>query len=226
MTTLDILEEILYKNPEIKFLTFHKFPKQELLQNRIIFGDIECKQFDEALKIREQYHLPFWDSIMLTYFNKTDTSTSILQAAMVHHSKIDKIETMDIQMIKNLIVSNPTENYALNSSIVLKNDVRYHLPLLDFHIPSNLNNLIQVKKVLFLLDLHQGYILDSGESYHYIGINLLNEDALINFLSKALLFSPIIDRAWISHQLLERSCSLRVSNKNNKTTNLIHRIHE
>lgn len=226
MTTLDILEEILYKNPNIVSFTFHKFPKQELLQNRIMFGDIENRQFDEALKIREQYHLPFWDSMMLTYFNKAQTSTSILQAAMIHHSKVDKIETVDIPMVKSLVISNPTENYALNSIIVLKNKGKFHLPLLDFHIPSNINNFTQVKKVLFLLDLHRGYILDSGESYHYIGVDLLDEETLVNFLSKALLFSPIIDRAWISHQLIERSCSLRVSNKNNKTTNLIHRIHE
>jgi hypothetical protein len=30
-------------------------------------------------------------------------------------------------------------------------------------------------------------------------------------LARALLLAPIIDRAWVAHQLIERACGLRIS---------------
>jgi hypothetical protein len=41
---------------------------------------------------------------------------------------------------------------------------------------------------------------------------------LIDFLARALMYSPIIDRAYIAHQLLEKRCSLRISGKENKSS--------
>jgi hypothetical protein len=34
---------------------------------------------------------------------------------------------------------------------------------------------------------------------------------LLTMLAKALLFAPIIDRAWVAHQMIERACGLRIS---------------
>jgi hypothetical protein len=33
----------------------------------------------------------------------------------------------------------------------------------------------------------------------------------MDFLGRALLFAPIVDRAYLAHQLLERRCALRIS---------------
>lgn len=221
MNTLDVIEEIITSNANIKSVTFHEFPKQKLLQNQIEFSDIEERQFEEAMKIRNTYNLPFWDSMMLTYFNKEKTSNNILKCALRHNSHSKEIKSRDIDSIKSRIIDNPDENIAFNSKVTLLNGDVKHLPLLDFHIPVNENNQKQVEKILELLDLKSGYIMISGESYHYIGNQLMDESSLFIFLSKALLFSPIIDKSWIAHQLLEHSCSLRVTLKHNIEPKLI-----
>lgn len=87
-------------------------------------------------------------------------------------------------------------------------------PMLDFHIPISDINLNIVENICNLLELKSGYILNSGESYHFISSTIVTWEDLYLTLSKALRFCPILDRTWISHQLEEKSCSLRVDRKN------------
>ncbi len=58
-----------------------------------------------------------------------------------------------------------------------------------------------------------GFLLQSGESYHFYGKGLLDDRALVRFLGQALLLAPVIDRAWIAHQLIEGASALRISKK-------------
>lgn len=224
MTSLDIIQEIIDKNYNINTVIFNRFQKQKLLQNQIKFSDVEKEQFDKAMNIRNIYKLPFWDSMMLTYFNNKVTSDEILNCAIKHNSPIESIETTNVTLIVKILEENPNENIAFNSKVILKNNEIRHLPLLDFHIPVSDFNLIQIKKVLTFLGMKVGYILYSGESYHFIGNELLDEKSLVDFLSRSLFFSPIIDRAWIAHQLIERSCSLRVSKKHGIYPQLIYSL--
>lgn len=226
MTSIEIIEEIISTNNNIESFRFTRFPKQRLLQNQIEFNELELKHFNEAIEIRDKYRLPFWDSIMLTYFFKKETSDNILKAALRHNSPIENIDTSSISDIKRILKNDPFDNVAFNSRVILRNGEIRHIPLLDFHIPVTAESIIQIKKVLCLLGMNNGYIINSGESYHFIGNKLLNEDEFLNFLSKSLFFSPIIDRAWIAHQLIERSCSLRISLKHGIVPQLINRINE
>jgi hypothetical protein len=68
----------------------------------------------------------------------------------------------------------------------------------------------RVKAVARSLGLH-GYIAHSGKSYHFYGSDLMEGDHLMRMLAKALLFAPIVDRAWVAHQLVEKACGLRIS---------------
>ena len=94
--------------------------------------------------------------------------------------------------------------------MLTQDDKVMHLPMLDFHCRASSDNDALVVAVLKELGL-QGYVAKSGRSYHYYGRRLMSEQDLITMLGRALLYSPIIDRAWIAHQLLERSCGLRIS---------------
>jgi hypothetical protein len=42
----------------------------------------------------------------------------------------------------------------------------------------------------------RGYIVSSGQSYHFYGSDLLRTDQLVTMFAKALLYAPIVDRAW------------------------------
>lgn len=214
MSTLDILEVIVNSDPTISNLTFYKYPKQVLLQNALCFGSVEDEQLKDALLHRSKTKMPFWDSVMLTFFNRNPFSRKILEAATKHNKNWETIKTRNIRRIRDMIANDKDINLSINSTISFQ-DNQKHIFLLDFHIPPADSNLMVVKNILQILNL-TGYILNSGKSYHFIGKDYLTEDELITLLAKALFFAPIVDRAWIGHQLIERSCSIRVGYKNGK----------
>lgn len=99
-----------------------------------------------------------------------------------------------------------------------------HIPMIDFHIPASETNLRVVCDVCEALGLNNGYLLESGVSYHFVGANPVSEEELMRILIDALLFCPIVDGAWICHQLKERSCSLRIDKKNGIETRVIKEV--
>lgn len=225
MITIDILK-ILAADNNIGAYIFHSFPKKQLLQDKIEINKFEEKQIKKALKIRDEYRLPFWDSVMLTFFQNENPSLELLKASQFHNPRNDTfaVKKEDLDMFWRECNENKEISYAINSQVILPNGGKAHIPLIDFHIPLNRNNEFIVEEVIRILNLGTGYILNSGESYHYIGSQILTWDSLLTLLSKGLLFSPIIDRAWVAHQILERSCSLRIGKKHGTYPTLIKKI--
>jgi hypothetical protein len=213
MNTLDVLAIIEGNNKEIDSFSFHSFPQQKLVQEQVVeWGELDQKHFDLAMDVRNELHLPFWDAVMVTAFNNPSYSQQILRAAL-HHNHPQSVFFIKSKDIQSLLL-NCKERIAVCSSVVMKNKQIKHIPMLDFHIPVCDVNLKIVECVCRILNLGAGYILNSGESYHFISSSVVSWDELYSILSKALRFCPIIDRAWISHQLEEKSCSLRVDKKN------------
>ncbi|WP_460432036.1 primase 1D-like protein [Arachidicoccus ginsenosidivorans] len=50
---------------------------------------------------------------------------------------------------------------------------------------------------------------------------MVKEDELHEILYRSLFYSPIINKYWITHQLLEVSCSLRVTKKDKRFPEVI-----
>lgn len=221
MNTIDILKKILIKNSNILAYKFHTFPSQSLLQEIVELDDKDKIIIKNALKIRKQYRLPFWDSVMLSYFGNENYSKKILHQVLHHNKRTDYKEINRIDFLSNNFHIATKERLAINSMVLLPNNQIQHILMLDFHIPVSDCNFQIVKNVLSELNIDSGYILNSGESYHFIGDSCVNEGQLIDFLVNALAFAPIIDRAWIRHQLLERSCSLRIDQKHGQYPQVI-----
>lgn len=214
MNSLDVIQTIVRLSPSIKSLSFHRFPKQQLVQERdIIWGNREQCMFDMALGFKN-VGLPFWDGIMLSAFNNANFSEALLQQALHHnaHTKVTYVGVDELQLWLHNEANN-IDDIAFCSKVILNNGEECHLPLVDFHIPVSESNEKVVESVCRLLRLGSGWILNSGESYHFIGANPVCYSDLENILHKALMFTPIVDKAWVSHQLRERSCSLRVGEK-------------
>lgn len=220
MNTIDVLKIIADTNDSIDVFSFHTFPVQSLVQDRIRgWNTNEKKMFDFAIRLKHEYNLPFWDSLMLGTFNNANYSEKLLDA-VVHHNLIKDLKFLKINELPDFIKTIRDNRLAVNSQVKMKDGTIKHIPMLDFHISiSDINQNI-VYKVCHNLNL-SGYILNSGESYHYIGVTPIEWNSLYTILAKALMFCPIIDRAWISHQLLEKSCSLRVDKKNGLTTKVV-----
>ena len=89
MNTIDVLELIEKNNLNISMFSIHTFPRQELIQDRLLeWSEKDQRQFDETINLRRSLHLPFWDAFMLECFDNLDYSRNILKEALYHLSLI------------------------------------------------------------------------------------------------------------------------------------------
>lgn len=172
-----------------------------------------------ALQLRNNYGVPFWTALMLTAAHTGDPlPEGVLRSALYHQDTaavsvaedlaVEKVSPEELEKRAEMLSSSSV--LALASQVILHSGERAHLPMLDFRLrpgPANLSSAIQAIEQLGV----SGVILDSGNSYHFYGRELLDDAELGLFLAKALLFAPLVDHRWIAHQLIERSCLLRVS---------------
>ena len=210
LNSIDVLNKYLENDTSIDNIHIMEFKSYKLIQERIDLNGELNETFNSALYFREKYNLPFWDGFNLNLFGKKLSDFDFLDNILFHNSSI-KIENIKREDFSTILNSNFKE-YTAFCSLVYVNNLPKHIPVLDFHIPVSLNNKIICENVLRHLGL-KGYLLDSGKSYHFIGNITIDDSSLKNLLYKALLLTPIIDRAWISHQLIQGYCCVRISKK-------------
>ena len=214
---ISFLKKIKELNPDIQGYYFNVFPTNNMLQKEQNFDESEKKQIKTALNIREKLGFSFWESLMSTFLDNEDSNFNLLKNSL-HHNKnlnISEISANDINKLELFIKKNKSNNLAFISQVHLSNGYK-HLPLIDFHIKPSVVNQKTVEVVLNKLELNAGYLINSGKSYHFISKKLVNQNELEVLLAKMIFFSPIIDRNWIAHQLIEKKCALRVT-KGEKT---------
>lgn len=222
----DVIKALLLNNRDIIGVFVHTFPNSPKIQQRISFSDLETLQFELALNLRDAVGLPFWDALMLTYKDRKHFSTKILDSALLHQSKKEKtfIDVKTFFQEEFELKLRGDINYAFNSEVVLSNGSRGHILMLDFQIPQNAVNQKIAEHLIRCLDIQDGFLFNSGRSYHYLGKRIVDELSMIRFLSTALFFTPLIDKMWIAHQLIDRSCSLRITKKDDKYPHLIKEL--
>lgn len=221
MNSIDIIKKVTTEYSNIKYLNFYEFKSYNLIQDRINLIEEPLRDvFSKALVLRDEYSLPFWDSFNVSLFGKKISNYTFLKEINFHNSFSNKIILTKDEFIKSDVSFN---NYTGFSSKINSDTSDLHIPLLDFHIPPSEENQNICLNILLHLNLN-GYLLNSGKSYHFIGNTLINYKQLQSILFNALLFSPIIDKSWIAHQLLQGYCCLRVSKKYARLPFLVEEI--
>ena len=118
------------------------------------------------------------------------------------------------------------EQLAISSQMIMVSDKIQHLPLMDFSLSKSPENLELLKTRLDYIGCVNGWILESGKSYHYWGAYPLPEKEWINFMGKCLLTSVVHDRdniqeiadpRFIGHSLIRGCNTLRMSTRADKT---------
>ena len=225
MNTLDVISSLAETLHDVCSFTFHEFPGQVLVQDRCApWQERDRKMFERALELKKT-GVQFWDGIMLSTFGNADYSEELLRQAL-HHNGHPETTVVPKETFEAWIEErgNCIDRLAFCSKVFTVSGEERHLPMLDFNIPvSDINEEVAVS-VCRILELGEGWLLDSGESYHFIGEKPLKYTELEQKLYKALMFTPIIDKAWIVHQLIERSCSLRIGHKRGKMPCVVRRI--
>jgi len=179
--------------------------------------------FKNGVKMRQKTLLPFWDSALAQALQGSMDAHQIIDAALFHNTQPEvwhKIEAVNAEKYLDNLLSNEwiKSTLALSSGVTLSDGSRRHIPMLDFHIPPNDVTYATVVKCLNSLAVGKFAIVEFGKSFHAYGMSLLDAGGLKDFLSRALLLSPIVDTRYIAHQLRDNQCKLRVAATPRKPT--------
>lgn len=183
-SAFDVVTEIVQSNPAIEFLTL--------------------VTYSEGPDWRELPHPQGKDEIeFLLAGLQQDRGERALTRLSRNEISDEKIR----QSVENL----PEHKLlGIHSNVVLARGGEGHIPMMDFMCPPSPENRDRVTRLLASLHLGKGYLLESGESYHYYGFKILSEGWRI-FLGKCLLMSGYSDDRYIGHQLVNGYCVLRLS---------------
>lgn len=217
MDACAVIVEIVSEHADIAGIRAFEVQAAPLLQERLIPSSDEANVIEAALRLKARYNMPFWEGVLLSCFNAQQPPSRLLRAATYHNpSTRDPIfiarDVLTVDYLQNLVRESIDDRVLVISSMIdLRDGSQRHLPMLDFHCPASPENLELTCAVVQELSIGDGFVLESGDSYHFYGERVLDESEMIRFLGRALLFAPIIDRAWIAHQLIESACALRIS---------------
>jgi hypothetical protein len=100
---------------------------------------------------------------------------------------------------------------GLASSVSVVDQGSRHIPMMDFKCSPSTKNLEVLMLLLRKIGQRKGYLLESGRSFHYYGMELLAEEEWRVFLGKCLLMSGYVDDRYVGHQLVDGYCVLRLS---------------
>lgn len=166
--------------------------------------------------------LPYWESVFIASWEDVNFSFFVKEALKHTESRGHerRIEMKRQEMTKDGVSSlknrfDDATALAFCSLCKLKNGNIAYIPLMDFRVEPNSENLMKIELVCESLGI-PGAILKSGKSYHFFGFKLLSKDEMLSFLGKCILLSPITDVRYIGHRLIEGSCDLRISTSKTK----------
>lgn len=222
MPTAEILKLLVSENQAISAIFAFAYQHPRLLQQRLAFTNDENAILAKATWLRGSSQLPFWEALMLSCFGEQRDFTRLLKEASFHQSHADSLlrisrDEVLAGRLEELMAAQPTgSNLSFSSKIELSGAKTKQLPLLDFHCPESSENDRLVSEVCKQVYHDTTLLFSSGESYHAFGLNALDEHGFRDFLSRSLLFAPIVDARYVAHQLLEGACALRLSSSVDK----------
>lgn len=99
---------------------------------------------------------------------------------------------------------------GLTSLVRLEEGRKEHLGLVDFHCDKSRESLEEVERTLISLNMRKGFIIDSGNSYHFISIDSRPWPSYVALLEKMCDYSIIGDN-WPRLQIPQGYAVLRAT---------------
>jgi hypothetical protein len=218
---LGVLLSSLHDVEEVRLAECRPLPH---LQVRLNLTEAERLVFERALELRSRTGLPFWDAALLELPN-VPGAIRLLDAAMAHVSFRGHERPLSwasavaggIERECSEFSATRGASLAFLSEVVCRDGSLRHLPMADFHAFKSAPNQRIVEAVAERLFPNGAILLESGESYHAYGTELLSEVDFRVFLGRAMLCAPIVDRAYLAHQVIEGRCALRLTSGGGKS---------
>lgn len=215
----DLYRAIVRANIDVKEVFWTTLAVPKTVQQRIAFSPELFPTIELADELRRNTGLPFWESLFIESLRQGHIDERLLDAALFHQKTTSNLRRFPRNEVlagclKDLQAT-PVDGQmnVFMSRVDIGFGEEAHIPMLDFRCEVSSENLRVVQQISSRLFVGDVAILNSGKSYHAVGLKLVCWDELHDLLMKSLMFSPIVDRAYVAHQLLERQCCLRISAK-------------
>lgn len=131
------------------------------------------------------------------------------------------------QKVREIIEGLPEDvQMVVFSKVLLQDGKSVHIQMMDFNLQKNEQGLNLVVERLKKVGVCSGWVLESGDSYHFYGSQLLSENEWVNFMGDCLLTSvvhgkdnieQVADPRYIGHSLKRGGNALRITTRAGKT---------
>ena len=217
LTSFDVVGELARALPDVDCFHLLDVPSPPEFQKRVEHLADFQESIHAGVDLRDRFGISFWDGL-LAYACSTPKASLLaaFNAALLHDPSKSRLRQrrssqLSEQELTTIMASLPLGRMlAISSLVLLKNGERKHIPMIDFRCRVTETNLDVVKAALQALQTGPGTILDSGASFHFVGTSLISESELFAFLARGVLLSPVVDRRWAAHQIIESACALRI----------------
>jgi hypothetical protein len=214
LTAIHLLPRVLRQIPSVRAINAVWFRPAPPYEQRAQLSSSELQLVQSALTLRDVQQMPFWDAMLLSATRGDSVPLGILRSALYHQEILETVTVAVDQTIETRLAELTQQSTADRvlglSSRVDSEGSTMHLPLLDFHCADDEFGRALARASLEALLPSGFHMLSSGRSLHGWGRELLSRQELVSFLGRALLLSPVTDRSYIGHQLVQGYCVLRI----------------
>jgi len=221
-TAIQVLLELKRLHNEIRRISFVFYADAPGFEERSL-GDPSLALrsiFDKANSLAQSTgcDVPLW--IFAWFLTNDSESLRQLLAQTLKHDlerRSNNTLTVDLPSLNIRSIQDKIDNLDTNfllgvcSRCQLADGSIAHIPMMDFRCQSTDENLRKVQTTIRGIGQSKGYILESGRSYHFYGLDLLDEKSWLKFMARCLLLSPLVDSRYIAHRLIDEMCVLRLS---------------
>jgi len=179
---------------------------------------------DPAREEHRRRGFGFWEFVLAeSASTDSETRLGLINGALRHNSD----EAIRVRLEREVFIDRlgageyenlpPRDLVSFYSPVQVAGDERQlHLPLLDLGVKLGLDGQSATIDAMNALAL-SGLLFESGRSYHFYGAQPVPLSELVAVLARAQLLSPLVDSRWVSHQLIDGRCGLRISTDPEKT---------
>jgi hypothetical protein len=220
---LDFVSGLPAANDSIRRLRFKVYSPTPVLEERLsASGDDSMRRIlGEAEKLRGMTGrnlFPYWESLLVAAA-ATDESSLFIREAARHDPKAEAAKHYEFSAgevargaLRELAGGlAPREVVAVCSTCTLADGSTRHIPMMDFRLVPGAGSVEVIRGMLDAIGQSSGVILGSGRSYHFYGLELLEQDDWLRFLGRSLLLSPLTDTRYIAHRILAGEGALRIT---------------
>lgn len=210
----DAYRKIILAQPDIETLEIYRYSSPPSLQARVSLNEREQVVLDLALRKRTEEAVPFWHAVFSSFLEAGWCSPEIVQAALLHNGPgaVTEIAVSQLNGHKlDEFFRCDERNVGLSSRLTKKDGTAMHMAMLDFRCDVEPASECVINTICEGLYSGGFVVVESGHSYHACGYDLLANHERIDFLARALVFSPVIDTAYLAHQIRQPFSTIRIS---------------